>query len=102
MNAKKTIRIGFAGDLMLGGEPVRWAQERGFPATYPFKALVPTFRALDLLFVNLEGPLFENGAESVRKPLVLSNHPAVVEVLKLPGVSVCSLANNHSLDYGTE
>jgi len=58
MGAKKTIRLGFAGDLMLGGEAVRHAQDRGFALTYPFKALLPTLAALDVLFVNLEGPLF--------------------------------------------
>ncbi len=100
MSGKKTIRLGFAGDLMLGGEPLRYAQERGLAITYPFRALIRTLSALDVLFINLEGPLFPNPAAAMRKPLLLSNHPAVVEVLKLPRICVCSLANNHALDYG--
>ena len=99
---RKPIVLGFAGDLMLGGEPVQYAQERGLAVSYPFKALSPALRALDILFVNLEGPLFENEAAALRKPLLLSNHPAVVEVLKLPKICACSLANNHILDQGPE
>ncbi len=85
---------------MLGGEAVRYAQARGMDVAYPFKALRATLRALDVLFVNVEGPLFEDRQRAKRKPLVLANHPDVVEVLKLPAVGICSLANNHSLDYG--
>ncbi len=99
---KRTIRLGFAGDLMLGGEAVRYAVARGLDPSYPFKALLPTLAGLDVLFVNLEGPLFEDGPAAMRKPLRLSNHPAVVQVLKRPGLCVCSLANNHSLDYGPD
>ncbi len=99
---RKPIVLGFAGDLMLGGEPVQYAQERGLAVSYPFRALSPALRALDILFVNLEGPLFENEAAALRKPLLLSNHPAVVEVLKLPKICACSLANNHILDQGPE
>ena len=102
MNGRKNIRLGFAGDLMLGGEAVRHALDRGLELTYPFKALLPTLASLDVLFVNLEGPLFGKQAAAMRKPLLLSNHPAVVEVLKLPKVCVCNLANNHSLDFGPE
>jgi len=102
MSGKKTIRLGFAGDLMLGGETLRYARERGLPLTYPFKALVPKLRGLDMLLVNLEGPLFEDHTARLPRPFILSNHPAVVEVLKLPRICVCTLANNHSLDYGTD
>jgi hypothetical protein len=100
MTSKKTIALGFAGDLMLGGEPVQYAKERSLVVTYPFKALSAELGALDVLFVNLEGPLFGNQAAALRKPLLLSNHSDVVEVLKLPKTCVCNLANNHILDYG--
>src|SRR5436190_22024034 len=102
MSPKQKIGLGFAGDLMLGGEPLQYARERGWAVTYPFKALSPALRALDILFVNLEGPLYENKAAALKKPLLLSNHPGVIEVLKLPKMCVCNLANNHILDYGPE
>ena len=102
MGGKKTIRLGFAGDLMLGGEALAYAQERGLNPTYPFKAFVATLRSLDLLFVNLEGPLFANQAAALPKPFILSNHRSVVKILRLPKKCVCSLANNHSLDYGPD
>ena len=101
-NTKKKIRLGFAGDLMLGGETLPYARERGLALTYPFKDLVPTLRGLDMLLVNLEGPLFEDHAARLPRPFILSNHPAVVDVLKLPRVCVCTLANNHSMDYGAD
>jgi hypothetical protein len=98
---RKSIRLGFAGDLMLGGEAVRYGQAHGLDPVYAFKSLEPTIAELDVLCVNLEGPLFE-GTEPMDKPILLSNHPATVEVLKLPGICVCNLANNHSFDYGAE
>src|SRR5215471_3628040 len=102
MSNRKTIRLGLAGDLMLGGEAVRYASERGVEITRSFDALVPRLSALDILFLNLEGPLFENAAAALPRPFLLSNHPTVVEVLKQPRICVCSLANNHSLDYGPD
>jgi Bacterial capsule synthesis protein PGA_cap len=97
MKRRKSIRLGFAGDLMLGGEAVRYARARGLDLVYPFKSLLSTLAELDVLFVNLEGPLFE-GTKPMEKPILLSNDPAVIEVLKLPGACVCNLANNHSFD----
>lgn len=102
MNGKKSIRLGLAGDLMLGGEAIRYAQACGLALNFPFDSLLPTLAGLDVLFVNLEGPLFENPSRAMRKALLLSNHRAVIEVLKQPGLCVCNLANNHSLDFGAD
>jgi hypothetical protein len=99
---RETIRLGLAGDLMLGGEAARYARERSRGVTRSFDALVPALSALDFLFLNLEGPLFENAAAALPRPFLLSNPPEVVEVLKRPKICVCSLANNHSLDYGPD
>jgi len=102
VNRKAAIRLGFAGDLMLGGEASRHAEENGLDVTYPFKALHSTLGGLDVLFLNLEGPLFTSNGRAMMKPLLLANHPQVIEVLKLPRICVCSLANNHSFDYGAD
>ncbi len=61
----------------------------------------------DLTIGNLEGVLVDSGTprqapEGGAQPIILRAPPAFAERLSQAGFDIVSLANNHSLDYGTE
>ncbi|MDC0743880.1 CapA family protein [Polyangium mundeleinium] len=59
-------------------------------------------RAADVRFVNLEGPISDQGNETVspENNLVFNGPPASADVLARAGIDVVSTANNHAWDYG--
>uniref|UniRef100_A0A832MIY6 CapA family protein n=1 Tax=Eiseniibacteriota bacterium TaxID=2212470 RepID=A0A832MIY6_UNCEI len=57
--------------------------------------------AADLAVVNLECPFTERGVR-LEKNFNFRARPELVEILKLGGVDVVSLANNHTMDWGVE
>lgn len=96
------MRIGFVGDLMLGGLFLDYARAAQLDLLHPFTLVDPLFRDLDLVVVNLEGPLFGGTDRRLGRDVILANHEAVVEWLGRLNRCVCVLGNNHILDYGTE
>ena len=71
-----------------GGEPV-FAQVRPFLET------------AHLAFVNIEGPISDKGARASWKQYTFRARPALIDGLVSAGIDVVSLANNHTVDYGT-
>jgi poly-gamma-glutamate synthesis protein (capsule biosynthesis protein) len=72
------------------------------PARDFFAALRPWMASADLRFANLEGPLSDQGGETVKpgQPLVFTGPPGGAEALARAGFSIVSTANNHAWDYG--
>lgn len=100
---KGELKFAFLGDLMLGGEFISYAEKGGKDFLYPFRAIEPLLSDVDIIFLNLEGPIFEGPNKRPDVTSILSNHPSVLTWLKnKPGVSIVSLANNHIMDYGAE
>jgi poly-gamma-glutamate capsule biosynthesis protein CapA/YwtB (metallophosphatase superfamily) len=65
--------------------------------------MLPRLRAPDLLLVNLECALTASSRpwhDGDYKAFYFRAEPSVVETLRLAGVRLASLANNHALDYG--
>ncbi len=60
-----------------------------------------TLKAADLAFCNLECPLSDRGVAQKRRFLFRAD-PALALKLHSNGLSVISLANNHTLDYGRD
>ena len=95
------IRIGLAGDTMLGrGVAQRlaeWGPDRVFSAD-----LVDVAREADLVVLNLECCISLRGTRwpARGKPFFFRAPPAAVDVLARLGVDCVTLANNHALDYG--
>lgn len=96
------IRFLFLGDLMLGGEFISYADKHDLDYLYPFDLLKPELSGVDIVFVNLEGPLFEGSNYRPDVTLLLSNHHAIVDLFDDCGISVINLGNNHIMDYGIE
>jgi hypothetical protein len=99
---QRSVRIGFVGDLVLGGLFLDHARAAKLDLLHPFRLLNPLLRDLDVVVVNLEGPLFEGADRRAGRGVLLSNHEAVVECLSRFNRCVCVLGNNHILDYGAE
>jgi len=92
--------------LLLGGD-VELARATGRKllqdASYdPFATLRTALSRADVRFVNLEGPLSDQGGETMSRTnsLVFTGPPSGAEALARAGVNVVSTANNHAWDYG--
>lgn len=83
----------FGGDTLL----TRPLTERN---RTPFARIQPTIDTSDLTIVNLETALTTRGTRQV-KTYTFRSPPGFANVLQQAGVDVVSLANNHTLDFGT-
>lgn len=90
------IRIVFVGDIMLDETPGQYIK-RGKD---PFQFFAPILDAADITIGNLECAIGTSGKKE-DKPFTFMANPRVIPVLKKHFTSV-SLANNHSVDYGTK
>ena len=98
--ASKHLVIAAVGDIMLDGSAREIMQEQGYD--HAFDKMRPWLQKADIAFGNLEGPLTERGEPAPDKKYLFRSPPAkVAEALKAAGFDVVSLANNHSLDYGS-
>jgi poly-gamma-glutamate synthesis protein (capsule biosynthesis protein) len=93
-------RIGFVGDVMLGRSVNdHWY---GSDPAGVWGSTLPRLRALDGLVANLECCVSARGRRFPGKTYYFRAHPAfAVPALSAAGASVVSLANNHTLDFGT-
>lgn len=98
--ASKHLVIAAVGDIMLDGSAREIMQEQGYD--YAFAKMRPWLEKADIAFGNLEGPLTDRGEPAPDKKYLFRSPPAkVADALKSAGFDVVSLANNHSLDYGS-
>jgi poly-gamma-glutamate synthesis protein (capsule biosynthesis protein) len=92
------IRLVAGGDVMLARHVGAMARLKLDPAL-PFRNIAPVTAAADIAFVNLESPFSERGPYA-RKGMVFRAAPDMIEGLKLAGIDVVSMANNHARDAG--
>ncbi len=67
-------------------------------SAWPLAEAAPTLRPADLAIANLEGPLTRQPA--VRGGIALPSPPEYARALRDGGLTVATLANNHTLDCG--
>lgn len=92
----------FGGDVMLSRVVGQKMAKYG-DWTWPFLNVAPVMSAGDLAIINLESP-FTNGGNHLVKTGSFSFNadPEAVAGLKLAGIDVVSLANNHILNQGVK
>ncbi len=97
------IRVGLAGDVMLGRLVDRHvlADFTSNPG-YVWGNILPLWRQMDLRMVNLECVIATAGEPWTPKVFHFRARPRAVEVLRTAGIRLVSLANNHVLDFGHE
>jgi len=100
---ERPVRLGFAGDLMLGrlvNDTVR-KRELG----HLWGDLRPMLRTLDAFLVNLECAItnrVEKWRNGYYRPFHFRADPVAVETLHAGRVNVVSIANNHIGDFGAD
>lgn len=98
--------LSFAGDCTLGAEHDTWSRPGNFPDVvgedyaYPLAGVASLFGSDDFTFVNLECALTDGGTPA-DKLYRFHGLPAYGQILTEGSVEGVSLANNHSLDYGS-
>ena len=103
-----TLTVSFAGECTLGTDS-SFDQSTSFNARYDsvddpswfFANVVDLFNADDLTVVNMEGTLTDS-TERADKTFAFKGPDDYAQVLVKGGVETCSLANNHSRDYGEQ
>jgi len=113
-----TLRIAAVGDVLLHSPLQRRgytnAQGDGFRGIW--RAAEPFFRAADIAYANLEGPVAQGttrGFHTVTDPgpvfdnrvytsfPMFNYNPIVIDNLLASGITLVSTANNHSVDRGS-
>lgn len=96
LSAKKSeadTTLAAAGDVMLSrhvGTKIRESKDNA----HSFRQVASFLNEADLTFVNLEAPFYDQGAP-VTEGMIFKAEPETLEGLKLSGIDVVSLANNH-------
>lgn len=119
----RTFQLNFVGDVMLGrlvdqlfpqhvDNPREARIVASFVASYPqlrqyshrtpWGSTLPLFHAADLNLINLETAVTTQSTLWPHKAFNYRMHPANVAALREARVDYASLANNHTLDFGTD
>lgn len=94
-----TIEISYAGDAMMDWSVKQAMEQKG--VNYPFQDIAPSIKKADFSIVNIETAITTKGTPYPKQFNFRSN-PSSIKGLKQAGFDLVSLANNHSMDYGTE
>jgi poly-gamma-glutamate capsule biosynthesis protein CapA/YwtB (metallophosphatase superfamily) len=93
------VELAFVGDLMLGRSLAQKITEG--KGNQIFESVREILQSGDLTVGNLECAIGEGGKKALKGYAFLAP-PASASELKNAGFDLLSLANNHSLDYGTD
>ncbi len=99
------FQLTFTGDCTFGANPVNYYAGYGFIKTvgedysYPFRNVISWFENDECSFINLEGPLTDEG-NPVQKKHTFKGPTAYVQIMTDNSVEAVTIANNHSQDYG--
>jgi len=93
------ISLIFGGDVMLA----RTVEQKILAVddwSLPFRKVYKEFKKADLSFANLESPFRDGGSATPNGSTVFRALPKTINGLKLAGIDIVSLANNHFGDQG--
>ena len=94
------ISLVLIGDVMLGRKVDEALKDHMRPEE-PWGDVMPLLDAADLRIINLECAITDNEQPWTRTPKVFHFRakPSAIETLRTARIDVCSLANNHTLDF---
>jgi len=95
-NHNGRIKITVVGDVTLG---FNFPPPQMKDLDYPFERVREIFHAADLSFANLEGALTTRGVR-LPKRFNFRGDSKYAACLRISGMDVVSLANNHTMDFG--
>lgn len=96
------MRLLFVGDVMLGRLVNEVLQSE--PPTYPWGDTLSLFRSADWRMVNLEAVISDRGEpwSPTEKAFHFRTDQKNIACLEAAQINAVSLANNHSLDFGSQ
>lgn len=97
----ESTTIIFAGDVLIAEAMERYYDSEGISRLVSEELLTEMVNA-DICMVNNEFQFSNRGTPMEDKQFTFQTDPKYVQILKDMGVDIVSLANNHSLDFGTE
>ena len=97
--AGEPVTLAFGGDVHFEGQ-IR-ARLLADPASV-LAGVAPILQAADVAVVNLETAITARGTKPPGKEFAFRAPPSGLTALKMGGVDVASMANNHGMDYGRE
>lgn len=93
------LTICFTGDVLLDRGVRTQIEKHGLP--YILDSVAPVFQSADATVVNLECPV-TNFVSPVNKRFIFRADPEGLPALRDAGITHAALANNHSLDQGSQ
>lgn len=102
---ERSYTLTFVGDCTFGASPASYYAKVGFVNTvgddysYPFANVIDWFENDDFTFLNMEGPLCDDGYP-VNQNTSFHGPTDFVNILTENSVEGISIANNHIMDYG--
>lgn len=96
------VRLLFAGDILLSNHVINAYDKAGGIQGILGEGFQSEINQADIFMANQEFPFSDRGAAAKDKQFTFRLPPARVSVMQEIGVDIVSLANNHSLDYGTD
>ena len=96
----RPLVLAAVGDVNLGDRTADAISSYG--AGYPWTGVGPVLRSADLAVANLECAVSTGGVAAVGKEYTFRGSPGALPAAARAGVDVFSLANNHSVDFGTD
>lgn len=94
---RERVRLLIGGDVIFGKGISQIVRVRGIG--YLFEEVAPILRDADWTILNMEGCISTRGVP-LDKEYTFRAPPELAQHLRLAGVSMVSLGNNHSVDYG--
>lgn len=98
----KTARLLFAGDIYLSSHVLSAHDSAGGISGILSPDLISLIDEADIFMANLEFPFSSRGTPEEDKSFTFRVAPDRAGLLNEIGVDIVSLANNHTLDFGTE
>lgn len=96
------IMLAFGGDIMLS-RTVGQKMVKYDDFTWPFQQIAKIFKTADIAMINLESPFTTDGSYFVPTgSFSFDADPRSIEGLKLAGIDIVALANNHFGNQGRE
>lgn len=100
---KSDISLLFAGDVLLSSHHLNLYDKKNAKIHGILsKELVEIMNSVDVMMINQEFPFSTRGTKMDDKQYTFRVDPNRVNVFPEMGVDIVSLANNHTLDFGTD
>ena len=101
VNKSKELLLAFGGDVLLSDGLNAVYDKGGIASVYDSRVLEKLLAA-DILMINQEFPFSTRGTAMEDKQYTFRADPRYVQILKDMGVDIVTLANNHTLDFGSD